>query len=94
VRLSGEALDRGKNGMAMRPFSEMLFEHLCSTHGVSCEAIPTGLVRTPDFAISLAGVRIVCEIKQIDPNDEDLQELEDRQLGQIDRSVRAKPPAG
>jgi hypothetical protein len=62
--------------MASRSFSETLFKQLCSSHGVPCEEIPTGPARTPDFAIHLAGVRVVCEIKQIDPNNEDLLELE------------------
>jgi hypothetical protein len=31
-------------------------------------------VRTPDFAICLDGVRVVCEVKQIDPKSEDLAE--------------------
>jgi len=35
-----------------------------------------GSVRTPDFAIWLGGVRVVCEVKQIDPNAEDLEESE------------------
>jgi hypothetical protein len=32
-------------------------------------------VRTPDFAIWLGSVRVVCEVKQINPNAEDLAEL-------------------
>jgi hypothetical protein len=62
--------------MPTQPFSETLFEQFCSRHGIPCEPIPTGLVRTPDFAIRLDGVRVVCEVKQIDPNAEDLAELQ------------------
>ena len=69
-------LDGEKTRMLKRPVSETLFEQLCFNRSVPCEAIPTGPVRTPDFAISLGGVRIVCEVKQIDPNAEDLKELE------------------
>ncbi len=61
--------------MSSRPVSEALFEQLCSSHTVPCEAIATGPVRTPDFAIHLGGIRVVCEVKQIDPNPEDLHEL-------------------
>jgi hypothetical protein len=42
---------------------------------ISCERLPTATVRTPDFAITLRSVRVICEVKQIDPNFEDLQEL-------------------
>jgi hypothetical protein len=41
---------------------------------VPCEPIVCGRVRTPDFAICLDGVRVVCEVKQINPNAEDLAE--------------------
>jgi hypothetical protein len=61
--------------MRSRTISETLFEDLCSSCGVPCEAIPTQSVRTPDFVVRLGGVRVVCEIKQIDPNADDLAEL-------------------
>lgn len=62
--------------MPTQPFSETLFEQLCSRHGIPCKPIPTRLVRTPDFAIRLDGVTVICEVKQIDPNAEDLAELQ------------------
>jgi hypothetical protein len=62
--------------MPIQQFSETLFEQFCSRHGIPCRPIPTGLVRTPDFAIRLHDVRVVCEVKQIDPNAEDLAELQ------------------
>src|SRR3989442_260276 len=44
-------------------------------HGVACKPVPTRPhERTPDFVIELAQP-VVCEVKQIDPNKEDLQEL-------------------
>ncbi|MBZ5560707.1 MAG: hypothetical protein LAO77_25925 [Acidobacteriia bacterium] len=67
--------------MSKRSFSEALFEEFCSTHGVPCEPIPAELVRTPDFAIRLGAARVVCEIKQIDPNAEDLAELNEVNSG-------------
>jgi hypothetical protein len=57
-----------------RTISETLFERLCLANSVPCEPIACGRVRTPDFAIRLNAVRVVCEIKQIDPNAEDLAE--------------------
>jgi hypothetical protein len=62
--------------MPTQPFSETLFEQFCSRHDIPCKPIPTGVGRTPDFAIRLHRVRVVCEIKQIDPNTEDLAELQ------------------
>jgi hypothetical protein len=62
--------------MLTRAFSEILFEQFCCRHDIPCEPIPTGVGRTPDFAIRLHGMRVVCEIKQIDPNTEDLAELQ------------------
>ena len=59
----------------MLAFSETLFEDLCSAYGIPCERLPTAPVRTPDFAITLCSVRVICEVKQIDPNSEDLQEM-------------------
>ena len=59
-----------------RTISETIFERFCSACSVSCEAIAAGRDRTPDFAICLDGVRVVCEVKQIDPNAEDLAEVE------------------
>jgi len=79
----------------MRPFSETLFEQLCSSHGIPCERVPTEAVRTPDFAITLHSVRVICEVKQIDPNLEDLQEIQNVGSGQatgrfIPNRLRAK----
>jgi hypothetical protein len=62
--------------MSNRTISETLFERLCLASSVPCEPIVCGHVRTPDFAICLSGVRVVCEVKQVDPNAEDLAEAE------------------
>jgi hypothetical protein len=75
--------------MPTQSFSETLFEQFCSRHGIPCKPIPTGLVRTPDFAIRLSGVRVVCEVKQIDPNAEDLAELQ--AVGSAETTGRVVP---
>jgi len=62
--------------MATRTISESLFEQLCAAHGVPCDPIPTGAGRTPDYLIQPGGVRVTCEVKQIDPNDADREELQ------------------
>ena len=78
-----------------RTLSETLFEQLCSSHGIRCERIATEAVRTPDFVISLRSIRVICEVKQIDPNVEDLQEMQNVSSGQptgrfVPNRLRAK----
>ena len=63
--------------MPNRTISEELFEQFCLANGVPCEPIATDAVRTPDFRIRLGDAQIICEVKQINPNAEDLAELED-----------------
>jgi hypothetical protein len=63
--------------MSNRTISEELFEQFCSANNVPCDPIPTGGERTPDFRIWLGDAQIICEVKQINPNAEDLAELED-----------------
>jgi hypothetical protein len=54
--------------------SEDLFQKYCSDSGIPCRAIEVTGVRTPDFEVELAGVKVICELKQLDPNEDDLQE--------------------
>lgn len=79
----------------MRTLSETLFEQLCSSHGIRCKRIATETLRTPDFVISLRSIRVICEVKQIDPNVEDLQEMQNVSSGQptgrfVPNRLRAK----
>jgi hypothetical protein len=60
--------------MRSRPISETLFEQLCSRYGVPCTPIACSHGQTPDFEIHLSGTRVICEVKQIDPNREDIEE--------------------
>ena len=53
------------------------------------------MVRTPDFRWASALVRVICEVKQIDPNLEDLQEIKDVSCSQatgrfVPNRLRAK----
>jgi len=61
--------------------SEKLFKEFCGMHGIPCLRIAQAAVRTPDFVIELRGTQITCEVKQIDPNDEDLRELDELEKG-------------
>jgi hypothetical protein len=57
--------------------SERLFEQFCARHRIPCDRIPRELKRTPDYRIRLAAVAtVICEIKQIDPNEADLTVLQ------------------
>jgi hypothetical protein len=55
--------------------SELLFEEFCRTNKVQCARVPEAEYPTPDYELVLSGVRVACEMKQIDPTDEDLEEI-------------------
>ena len=61
--------------MSTETASEKLFEEFCGMNEIPCQRVGRAAVRTPDFAIELRGTQITSEVKQIDPNDEDLREL-------------------
>lgn len=81
-----------------KTISETLFEKFCADNGIECQEVPTEEgKRTPDYDIFPGGVRVVSEVKQIDPNDDDDQALEEAQAkgGAVvwpdaDRRVRNK----
>src|SRR4030042_998968 len=70
-----------------RPKSELLFERFCRERGVKFERIPVVTnvkgMRTPDYMVFPAGERIVVEIAQLDPNDDDRQHSGKRKTGSI-----------
>jgi len=56
----------------VRTKSELLFEEVCDRHGIVWARLPECQDRPqPDYELSIDGQRIVAEIKQIEPNDED-----------------------
>jgi len=65
----------GWGNMSERPISEMLFAQFCQANEIPCSPVGTGPKRTPDFVIQLATTQVTCEVKQIDPNPKDRQEL-------------------
>lgn len=54
--------------------SEELFEEYCATHRIALKRIPSSEVRTPDYVIDL-GVRVACEVKQIELNPEERKSI-------------------
>jgi hypothetical protein len=63
--------------MSTETASERLFEEFCRTNGIPCFRVAKAAGRTPDFVIELGGKQITCEVKQIDPNEEDRRELDE-----------------
>ena len=58
--------------VSRRTISEALVKQFFALHGVGCKPVPTRPgQRTPDFILELAQP-VVCEVKQIEPNKEDL----------------------
>lgn len=59
--------------------SEILFEAFCDSNGIAFSAIPTASeegLQTPDYEIILFNNRVIVEVKQFDPNDEDMVLIE------------------
>lgn len=57
--------------------SEDIFEVFCSTANMRFDRIPTSdYKKTPDYDIFPSNVKIVVEVKQIDPNPEEQEEIE------------------
>jgi len=54
--------------------SERLFEAFCRDAQIECVRIPQSTAKTPDYLITVDGNEIVCEVKQIEPNDADRQD--------------------
>jgi hypothetical protein len=68
--------------------AESLFEPFCVEHQIACQRIPEGAEKTPDYEITLAGRRIAVEVKQLEPNAQDLAFFEDlRTIGHAGGAV-------
>jgi hypothetical protein len=69
-----------------RTLSEALVMNFFAAHGVGCTPVPTRPdEHTPDFIIQLAEP-VVCEVKQIEPNEEDR-----RDLAELSRRIQERP---
>ena len=56
-----------------RTLSEYLFERFCDEHVIPCQRIPEAQTKTPDYELSHGSARIIVEIKEIEPNKEELE---------------------
>ena len=55
----------------MKTESEKLFEDFCATKSISCEKIKEESNKRPDYWISISDLKVVAEVKQLNPNKED-----------------------
>ena len=56
--------------MTAKTTAEAVFEEFCNSNNIACEKITEGPEATPDYRVTLNGVCVVVEVKQID-EDED-----------------------
>jgi hypothetical protein len=91
--------------MTKKTESEILFETFCNQNDIGFEPIPTRSKeqeQTPDYDIYVGGQKVVVEVKQIDPNPEEIVQerlLEShrfvvRDVGPPGARVRSKITAG
>ncbi len=67
--------------MSAQLVSEQLFEQFCLANGIPCLRVDPDLRRTPDYVITLRDIRVTCEVKQINPNAEDLRQATELREG-------------
>ena len=56
--------------------SEQLFERYCERYGIPYQRVSATGARSPDYEMALAGQRIVVEVKEIEPNDNEKAAME------------------
>jgi hypothetical protein len=57
--------------------AEALFEEFCTRRQIPFERIAEGSQRTPDYQVTLGGRPVAVEVKQLEPNADDLAFFED-----------------
>lgn len=58
--------------------SETLFEKFCNMHGILFKSIPCEKdERTPDYEIIINNQKIIVEVKQIDPNEQEIKKTDE-----------------
>lgn len=55
--------------MTTKNVAEAVFEEFCASNNIACEKITEGSEPTPDYKVTLNGVCVVVEVKQIDKDD-------------------------
>lgn len=67
----------------MKTESEVLFERYCYVRGIKVDGIAVGKDRTPDYRIEVDGIVAFVEIKQFDPNKDELAALDALPEGEV-----------
>jgi hypothetical protein len=60
-----------------------LFEELCRSVGIACDRVDEEIIRTPDYEVKFSGHRIVAEVKQFDPNEEEAESIRRMEAGGV-----------
>jgi hypothetical protein len=60
----------------MATVSETLFEAFCSAREVEYERVPEATESRPDYWVVAGRLRVVVEVKQIDPNPDDIRSMD------------------
>jgi hypothetical protein len=63
--------------------SEQLFEAYCTKHGIPFEKLLETTEKTADYVITLGGQEIVVEVKELQPNSEEEEEIEHMRNGGV-----------
>ena len=62
----------------LRNESEILFKKFCSMHGILFRSIPCEKdEKTPDYEIVINNQKIIVEVKQIDPNEDEIKKTDE-----------------
>ena len=56
--------------MTAKTEAEALFEEFCNSNNIACEKVIEGPEATPDYRVTLNGLCVVVEVKQIDEDDD------------------------
>lgn len=69
-----------------------LFEAFCREHGIMFSPVPEALDRRPDYELKIDGHLILAEVKQLDPNKEELAAIKRQARGE--QVILSSEPGG
>lgn len=70
--------------------SEILFEQFCYLNNIECNRIDTSTTRTPDYEINTNQKKIIIEVKELTPNNDD-REWENLEFDTIGSAITCTP---
>ena len=66
-----------------KTISEELFEEFCRINGIKFQRVPETVTKTHDYDIYPNGLKVVTEVKQIEPNPDELKSIEKCKEGEV-----------